>query len=281
MGAADPSVDPAAVYRLVHERNRCGYTPINSDTAVVHARVEGLERLRVAIATSEGGFACAPGHVGSECEEQGLVSVKLLVLILAPADDPVGYLRAIEALEAACRKDGFVERVSVLQDPLEAWKAFDQAGSRLPDYVTARDLMRTDFARLRDTDTLSHAIDLFCTERMSELPVVDADGDLVGLVTEDELLRVCLPEYVTWMEDLSPILDFQPFAELLRRESSVPAMEIMVFAERYATVQETTPAIQVAKVMLRRDVWQVLVVRDRELLGIVSIQDLIHKVLRA
>ena len=58
-------------------------------------------------------------------------------------------------------------------------------------------------------------------------------------------------------------------------------MEIMVFAEHYATVDESTPAIQVAKIMMRRDVRQVFVVRDKKLMGIISIQDFIKKVLRA
>ena len=116
---------------------------------------------------------------------------------------------------------------------------------------------------------------------MNELPVVDADGDLVGIVSEEELIRLCLPEYITWMEDLSPILNFEPFAEILRREAYMPVMEIMVFADRFATVDEATPAIQVAKVMMRRDVRQVLVLRDKKLMGIISIQDFIQKVLRA
>jgi CBS domain-containing protein len=111
--------------------------------------------------------------------------------------------------------------------------------------------------------------------------VVDADGDLVGLVTEAELIRVCLPEYITWMDDLSTILNFEPFAEILRREPRMPVREIMVFAERYATVDEATPAIQVAKVMVRRDVRQVLVVREKNLVGVIAIQDFIHKILRA
>ena len=100
-------------------------------------------------------------------------------------------------------------------------------------------------------------------------------------MSEEELIRLCLPEYITWMEDLSPILNFEPFAEILRREATMPVMEIMVLADRYATVDEATPAVQVAKIMMRRDVRQVLVVREKSLLGIISIQDFIQKVLRA
>jgi CBS domain-containing protein len=101
------------------------------------------------------------------------------------------------------------------------------------------------------------------------------------MVSEEELIRLCLPEYITWMEDLSPILNFEPFAEILRREATMPVMEIMVLADHYASVEEATPAIQVAKVMMRREVRQVLVVRDKKLMGIITIQDFIQKVLRA
>lgn len=61
----------------------------------------------------------------------------------------------------------------------------------------------------------------------------------------------------------------------------MPVVEIMMLAERYATVEETAPAVQVAKLMMRRDVRQVWVVRDDRLVGVISIQDFIRKVLRA
>jgi len=83
------------------------------------------------------------------------------------------------------------------------------------------------------------------------------------------------------MEDLSPILNFEPFGEILKRESKMPVYEIMMHSDQYAMLEETTPAIQVAKVMLRRDVRQVYVVRDQQLIGIISIQDFVNKIMRA
>ena len=54
--------------------------------------------------------------------------------------------------------------------------------------------MRRGFPRLQETDTLSNAIEGFCRLGVSELPVVDADGDLVGMVTQDELVHICLSD---------------------------------------------------------------------------------------
>ena len=281
IASADSSIDSEAAYQLVLARKRCGVMLLQPRVAVVHARIDGLQRLRMALATSREGQVCCPDREDFVYAEAESVPANLIVLMLAPVDDPASYLRAIAALTAVCRRESFVESLLTLDNPESVWKSIEETGVGLPDYVAARDVMRTDFARLRDTDSLYLAIDLFCREGVSELPVVDADGDLVGIVSEEELIRLCLPEYITWMEDLSPILNFEPFAEILRREAQMLVMEIMVFADRYATVDEATPAIQVAKVMMRRDVRQVLVVRDKKLIGIISMQDFIYKVLRA
>ncbi len=50
----------------------------------------------------------------------------------------------------------------------------------------------------------------------SQLPDGDTDGDLIGVVSTYERLRVCLPDYILWMDDLTPILDFEPFAEIAK-----------------------------------------------------------------
>jgi CBS domain-containing protein len=281
LGKMDRSFNVVHAYEQILKRDSCGITFATPEVAVVHVRVEGLKQLRMAIGTSHRAPRCVATLEGGNCSAAGMEAIKLVVMILAPLDDPAGYLRTIAALSKVCLQEGFVEHVVSLDDPGQIWQFFEESNQQLPSYVKAVDIMRRDFPRLHDSDLLSNAIDSFCRLEVSELPVVDSDGDLVGIVSEDELIRVCLPEYITWMEDLSPILNFEPFAEILRRESSVPVIEIMQFSESYATVDEESPAIQVAKVMMRRNVRQVYVVRDKMLLGAITIQDFIHKVLRA
>jgi CBS domain-containing protein len=281
LGEINHSFDAHRAYEKIIKRESCGITFATPEVAVVHVRVEGLAMLRIAIGISRHGPRCAISFEGGSCPNLETKAVKLVVMILAPVDDPTGYLRAIAALSNVCQRDGFVDHLASLDDPQQIWKAFEEANEHLPSYVKAGDMMRRDFPLLHDTDTLSNAIDTFCRLDVSELPVIDKDGDLVGIATQDELIRICLPEYITWMEDLSPILNFEPFAEILQREASVPVIEIMLFSDRYATVDEQSPAIQVAKVMMRRNVRQVYVVHDKRLLGVITLQDFIHKVLRA
>lgn len=265
--------DIGEIYRLVLEREGLGCTMLAPGLVVPHARVEDLQHICVAVATSRTGVAfCGPERPPA----------RLMVLILTPAGDPGGYLQAVAALGRACQQQpDIVDRLAGLSDPAEVWNSFDQNGGRLSSYVSARDMMNPNYPRLRDTDPLSKAIDEFCRLGISEIPVIDADGDLVGVVTEEELLRVCLPEYITWMDDLSPILHFEPFAQVLKTEGEAPVIEIMVLSDRYATVAEDAPAVQVAKEMMRHEVRQILVVRGRRLMGVITMQDFINKVMRA
>lgn len=278
---SEDSLDVAETYRLILQRNRCGVSLVLPEVAVIHARVRAVQQLRIALGTSRGGLRCAGARGAIVCPVGELSSIRLVVLILARVDDPTGHLRASAALANVCHQEGFLARLLSFEDPVRAWECFDDAGQRVPEYVTARDIMYASYPRLRNTDTLSDAIDAFCCFGVTELPVVDEDGELAGVVSEDELIKIGLPEYIMWMEDLSPILNFEPFAEILRREAKVPVFEIMSFADRYATIDESRAAIQVAKIIIRRNVRQIYVMRGKKLAGVISIQDFIQKVLRA
>lgn len=278
---SEQTIDIEAAYRLLLFNEGCGFMLIQPDLAVIHIRIEGLQQLRIALATSQQGFICSAGQHGFQCVAEDIGRINTAILMMVPADDPTSYLRAIAALKVICRQEGFCEQLGKLNTPDNIWEAFTKHDAQLPDYVEAHHIMRTDYSYLHVSDNLSQAIDLFCTKMKDEFPVIDDDGELVGIVSEEELIRLCLPEYITWMDDLSPIINFEPFAEILRREHNMPVMEIMEFSDRYATVDESTPAIQVAKIMMRREVRQVFVVRHKKLMGLISIQDLIQKVLRA
>jgi CBS domain-containing protein len=108
--------------------------------------------------------------------------------------------------------------------------------------------------------------------------VIDKDGDLVGSVSAYELLRVCLPDYILWMDDLSPILNFEPFAAILRNESSTWLAEIM--SREYIAVSEKEPAIQVAKEITKHHQNLAYVTRDKKLVGVITLPQFVGKVLR-
>lgn len=261
------NVDSA--YQSVLERERESPTIIAPGIAVPHARLDALKNIRVAVATSKEGIIYTP-----ESEEK----IKLIILILAPKATPGAYLQALSALAKICYDTDTADLVAELPTDKEVWMFFDRGGVILPEYLCARDIMDEVDVKLSDNDTLEDAIDLFVSQGLGDLPVIDKDGDLVGVVTANELLRICLPDYILWMEDLTPIINFEPFAEILRKESKTWLADIMT--DEYATVAEDAPAIQVAKEITKRHMDRAYVIRDEKLVGVVSLHGFLSKILR-
>jgi len=201
------------------------------------------------------------------------------VLTLAPKTAPGAYLQALSSLARICQDPSTPDVVASLPTAEQVWAFFDKGGMELPDHLRARDVMDPANATLRENDTLKQVIDLFGRYRLNELPVVDEAGDLIGVVSTRGLLDVCMPGYLLGMDDLTPIMNFEPFAEILRRESKIWLAEIM--ARNFATVQADQPAIQVVREITQQRTNRVYVVDGRKLVGIASLEGLLNKILRA
>jgi CBS-domain-containing membrane protein len=155
---------------------------------------------------------------------------------------------------------------------------FERGGMVLPEYVCAADIMRDDFIALRDNDNLKTAIDCFISQHLNEIPVVDRDGDMTGVVSAGTLLKVCLPDYLLWMSDLSPIINFEPFTSVLRNEQNTRLVGILL--DNYASVQMNAPAVSVAGEMTRRNASKCYVLNDKELMGIIDLPIFLNKIFR-
>jgi PTS system nitrogen regulatory IIA component len=262
------NVDEA--YSAVLNRENEMSTIVAPGIAMPHARLEAIHEIIVGVATSKSGIVYDKNNPDK--------LVKLIILTLAPKDAPGAYLQAISSLANICKDPTTADIVANLPTPEKIWSFFEQGGLVLPDHLCARDVMEPGEAQLQEYDTLERAIDLFVHHRLNELPVIDKDGELIGVVTTYELLRVCLPDYILWMEDLTPIMNFEPFAEILRKESKTWLTEIMT--SDYAMVEDTAPAIQVAKEITRQKANRAYVVRGKKLLGVVSLERFLDKILR-
>lgn len=69
-------------------------------------------------------------------------------------------------------------------------------------------VMKREVVSIRDTERLEEAIDLLVTHRIGMLPVVDADGILIGIVRLRDLLDLLLPAFVRMVEDYDFVQDF-------------------------------------------------------------------------
>ncbi len=258
--------DEERVLAACLQREAASSTVIAPRLALPHARVDNLKRLLVAI-------GIAPKGVTFPVEERGLVHV--VIVILTPKDDPGLYLQALAALTRELGAEGALDRLAGAEAPEEVFDFFSERPVALPPYLKASNLMDVRPVTLLEQDNLKKTIDIFCTRHVLDIPVVDDDGDVRGTISIEDLLRLSLPEHLLWMHDLSPILRFEPFADLLRRDQESKVADFM--KDDYVSVGPDVPAIQLAKTFLTQDVRQILVVEGRKLLGAVDVGAFIAK----
>jgi len=77
------------------------------------------------------------------------------------------------------------------------------------------------------------------------------------------------------MDDLTPIIQFEPFADLLRKSRETKLADFM--REAFVRVSPDVPAIQLAKTFLLDRTRQILVMEGRQLLGVVNLRGFISK----
>jgi len=260
--------DVEEFYEAIIERENANNTVVANGIAIPHARISNLQRPYVGVATSANGIAFAEDEP----------PVHLILLVLIPRDQPGLYLQILRALANILRDRDAAKAVARLKTPDEVMRFFERGGMVLPDYVCAADIMRDTFISLRNNDNLKSAIDCFITESLSEVPVIDRDGDMVGIVSAGALLKVCLPEYLLWMSDLSPIVNFEPFTSVLRNEQNTWLSDILI--TEYASVQMKAPAVSVAGEMTRRNASKCYVLNGKKLMGIIDLPVFLNKVFR-
>lgn len=125
------------------------------------------------------------------------------------------------------------------------------------------EIMREEFASLREDDRLDLADQVMKLGRVRHLPVLAADGKLVGIVSNRDLLEA----------SLTTVLAFQP-AERRGFLHSVAVSEVM--KRDVLTIGPDTPLGVAASRMIRHKVGCLPVVRpDGVMVGLVTETDLL------
>ena len=250
-------------------REKIGTTVLMEGLSVPHARVEGLDRPYVAIATSARGIQW-PGEDSDK--------VHIVFLILIPRDSPALYLKVLHVLGTILSDKETFNLVASMTSAGEIYRFFESGKAYLPRYLTAADIMRREYRSLLDRDTLQTCINALISEHTTELPVVDSDGNLKGVARADNLLRACIPEHFLWMDDISSILDFEPFVRVLDDEYRTPITTIL--SEACPTVSPDSPAVQIACEMMKHKSSKCYVRDGEKLVGVVKLTEFLNKIFR-
>ncbi len=89
---------------------------------------------------------------------------------------------------------GIISPTDLLQLGIDVEEGGDDVPDSVWDGLGVDKAMETSLVTLHPRDSLLHAVELLVKERFSSLPVVDEFGELVGILTTRDLLRLMIEE---------------------------------------------------------------------------------------
>ncbi len=145
--------------------------------------------------------------------------------------------------------------------------------------MLARDVMTKNVVTVRPDTTVEDCARLLLDRRISAAPVVNESGQVVGIVSEGDLIHRIETETETrrpwWLELVSdPSVMAQDFVK------STGKRVADVMTNHVISVGEETPLRDIAELLDKRRIKRVPVVRGGKLVGVVSRADLVRALLQ-
>ena len=141
--------------------------------------------------------------------------------------------------------------------------------------MQAKDVMTTKVVTVEPDARVEHIAALLLERHISGVPVVDAGGHLLGIVTEGDLMRrpdIGTERHRGWW--LRLFGDERERASEYARAHGSRAADVMT--RNLVTVGEDTPVAEIARLLEEHRIKRVPVVRDGKVVGIVSRANLLH-----
>jgi CBS domain-containing protein/mannitol/fructose-specific phosphotransferase system IIA component (Ntr-type) len=254
-GAIQPS---DALHRRVRAEPLRDMIAVSDDVALPHYRSENVPGLAVAL-------GIAPHPI--RAEDPGLdLQPRIIGLVLAPQDAPVFYLQTTSTLARLLRQPGVVDAMMRQTTP-EAVLALPQFQDvPIRPSLSVRDIMVHRVHSVPPDASLRSTMALMLRRRLRAVPVVGPKGEVLGMVTDSDLMRTLLPQIPrAASEDITgdtPVLD-RPVRDCMTRS--------------VLCVSEELGVGEVASMMIHKDVEQVPVVQAGVITGMVSRGDIIRK----
>lgn len=253
-------IDRQRLNRLVDDEIATGELPTLGGRALLaHYRTDAVRELALAVASSPGPFPFAPDTADEAV---------FIVLIAAPRPAANYYLKTLAALSRLLGDKATATELAAAPTA-ETFSRIVASRDRVihPD-LTVQDLMSRQFHTVSPETLLSEAVHLMVRYGRRGLPVLSDNGEVLGLVTELEVIQHFLPQVLSPSssdEAAKPPVEDAEVRDVMQRT-------VLCFSEDQLIAD-------VLGLMLSEGIAQFPVVREGKLVGLLSRTDIITKLL--
>jgi CBS domain-containing protein len=203
-------------------------------------------------------------------------SARVVILVIAPPRETPTYLQVLGVLARALSDPETVLALLAAKTPEQVAALGPLADVELPTHLTVRDVMTSKVHSIGPDETLGAAARFMLEHDIRALPVVEADGELIGIVTHRELVRHLIPEFI----QRSKSGKFRAITKAQLEQGSADARVMRVrdaMARAVLCLSEDQSLADVANLMNSKDVDRFPVVREGRVVGFLTRADLIRR----
>jgi CBS domain-containing protein/mannitol/fructose-specific phosphotransferase system IIA component (Ntr-type) len=256
--AADGSVrDVAAVQRALHGPRARDIVAAGPDVVLPHYRTNAVDTLQVALGVAPEGLDASAMALD--------VRPRIVAVILAPPEAATLYLQVVSALARLFRDPEMIDEIVRADSPAMVLRIADLSSMKLQPRLTVRDIMVHGTASVTPATTVRDAVDLMVRQRLRALPVVGEKQEVLGIISEWDIMRGLLPQIPRAGQDTAP----DASSRMLRVKD--------IMTRSVLCISEELGLEEAANMMINKDVEQFPVTSEGKLTGFLTRGDIIRK----
>ncbi len=147
----------------------------------------------------------------------------------------------------------------------------------------ARDVMTRDVITVTPETEVTVIAKLLLKKYFNGVPVVDKDGNLVGIVCQSDLIaeqqKLPMPSVFTILDAFIPIYPPGKAAKEVQKIAAIKASQAMT--RNPVTVSPETGIDEIASIMVNRSIHTIPVVEGNKLVGIIGKRDILQTLVPA
>ena len=251
--------DASVVRRLLADTRMRDVVALGPDIVLPHFRTDAVSVLTMSI-----GIAPQPIRVA---DAPGL-QPSIVILILAPREAATLYLQTVSTITRVIDMPGVVERIANASSAEEIVAMPELAQARIQPRLTVRDIMSHRVWSVSPDQSAREAVDMMVRRRINALPVVGQKEEVLGIVTDRELMSALLPQIPRAGDE----------ADSPRRAAALRDTRVRdIMSRSVLCIADEMGLNEVATLMINKDVEQVPVVSEGRLVGVLTRSDIIRK----
>ncbi|MFH2034934.1 MAG: CBS domain-containing protein [Candidatus Zixiibacteriota bacterium] len=264
-----PSFNINLIKQRIVEREEIESTSYGRGFAFPHARTDEVDEMYIMVGISKKGL--------SDVTLDG-VPLSVVILLLTPSYISNLYLQTLSAFANFARMEGNLRKITTAKSKEEVIEVIRASGVSIEKELMVKDIMRREVMSITPDASLKDVANLMFKKRLSALAVVDDENNLLGWIADKDLIKAALPDYKTLISNLNYSMSIEPFEELLKQEDRIKVAEL--YKTDHEETSMKTKVLEVAAMMIFKDVRRVYVVEGRKLVGVLLRKDIVSTIIR-